>query len=61
MLQFLVVNGYIICGFDERENQFFRCTTDGITEKVIQCVNNFRELYNLNPITLEYFLKEFGC
>ena len=56
---FLVVNNCIICAFDESKNQFVRCTTSGITQKVIECINDFRTLYNLNPITIEYFLKEF--
>ena len=50
---------HIICAFNEAKNQFIRCTTVGITEKVINCVNDFRELYHLKPITTEYFLKEF--
>lgn len=57
---FLVVNNHIICSYDEGESQLFmRCSNAGITEEVIQCVNDFRKLYNLSPITLEYFLKEF--
>ena len=56
---FLVVNNQIICAFNENKNQFIRCTTAGITEKIIECVNDFRALYHLKPITKEYFLKEF--
>ena len=56
---FLVVNNQIICAFNESKNQFIRCTTAGITEKVIEYVNDFRALYHLKPITTEYFLKEF--
>lgn len=56
---FLVVNNQIICAFNESKNQFIRCTTAGITEKVIECINDFRALYHLKPITKEYFLKEF--
>ena len=56
---FLVVNNQIICAFNESKNQFIRCTTAGITEKAIECVNDFRTLYHLKPITKEYFLKEF--
>lgn len=56
---FLSVNNQIICAFNEAKNQFIRCTTVGITEKVIECINDFRALYHLKPITIEYFLKEF--
>ena len=56
---FIVVNNQIICAFNESKNQFIRCTTAGITEKVVECVNDFRALYHLKPITTEYFLKEF--
>ena len=56
---FLVVDNHIICAFNESKNQFIRCTTAGITEKVIEFVNDFRELYHLKPITTEYFLHEF--
>ena len=44
---FLVVNNHIICAFNESKKQFIRCTTVEITEKVIECVNDFRELYHL--------------
>ena len=56
---FLSVNNQIICAFNETKNQFIRCTTAGITEKVIECVNDFRESYNLKNITLKCFLNEF--
>ena len=56
---FLSVNNKIVCCFNEAKNQFIRCTTAGITEKVIECVNDFRALYHLRPIATEYFLKEF--
>ena len=56
---FLSVNNQIICAFNEAKNQFIRCTTAGITEKVIECVNDFRESYNLKNITLKCFLNEF--
>ena len=56
---FLSVNNQIICAFDEAKNQFIRCKTAGITEKVIECVNDFRESYNLKNITLKCFLNEF--
>ena len=56
---FLSVNNQIICAFNEAKNQFIRCTTAGITENVIECVNDFRESYNLKNITLKCFLNEF--
>ena len=56
---FLSVNNQIICAFNETKNQFIRCTTAGITENVIECVNDFRESYNLKNITLKCFLSEF--
>ena len=56
---FLSVNNRLICCFNEEKKQFIRCTTTGITEKVIECVNDFRESYNLKNITLKCFLNEF--
>lgn len=56
---FLSVNNQIICAFNEAKNQFIRCTTAGITENVIECVNDFRESYNFKNITLKCFLNEF--
>ena len=56
---FLSVNNQIVCCFNEAKNQFIRCTTVGITEKVIECINDFRESYNLKHITLECFINEF--
>ena len=56
---FLTVNNTMICAFNESKNQFIRCTTSGITEKVIECINDFRSKYNLKPITREFFLHEF--
>lgn len=58
---FLTVDDQIICAFNESKNQFIRCTTSGITDKVISCINDFRELYNLKPITVQFFLQEFSC
>ena len=56
---FLSVNNQIVCAFNEAKNQFIRCTTVGITEKVIECINDFRALYHLKPITLDFFMNEF--
>lgn len=56
---FLSINNIMICAFNELEKQFIRCTTVGITEKIIKCVNDFRNKYNLESITMEYFLNEF--
>ena len=56
---FLSVNNQIVCCFNEAKNQFIRCTTVGITEKVIECINDFRALYHLKPITIDYFMNEF--
>ena len=56
---FLSVNNQIVCCFNEAKNQFIRCTTVGITEKVIECINDFRALYHLKPITIDYFTNEF--
>ena len=44
---------------EETETIYNTIRTAGITEKVIECVNDFRTLYHLKPITKEYFLKEF--
>ena len=56
---FLSVNNQMVCCFNEAKNQFIRCTTVGITEKVIECINDFRALYHLKPITLDFFMNEF--
>lgn len=56
---FLSVNDAIICAFNETKNQFIRCSTANITEKVIDSINYFRSLYNLKEISLEFFIKEF--
>ena len=58
---FLSVNNQIVCCFDGGRNKFIRCTTIGINENVMECINNFREQYKLKPITLKYFLSEFCC
>ena len=56
---FLSINNTMVCCFNKTEKQFIRCTTSGITDKVIEYVNDFRNKYNLKPITREYFLNEF--
>ena len=56
---FLSVNNQIVCAFNEAKYQFIRCTTVGITEKAIECINDFRALYHLKPITLDFFMNEF--
>ena len=57
---FLSVNNTIVCAFNETKNQFVRCSTANITEKVIGAINYFRSLYDLKEISMEYFIKEFS-
>nr|DAZ51530.1 MAG TPA: hypothetical protein [Caudoviricetes sp.] len=57
--KYLSVNDNIVCAFNETKNQFIRCTTVNITEKVIDAINDFRNIYNLEKITLKMFMEEF--
>lgn len=56
---YLSVNNIIVCAFNETKNQFIRCTTVNITKKVIDAINDFRNIYNLEKITLKMFMEEF--
>ena len=52
---YLIVNNNIICAFNEVKNYFVKCNTCEITLDIIECINKFREKYNLNPITIEHY------